>query len=84
MSAADLISLIVLTPEKTLLEKFVSKVELPGSKGRFMVLKNHEPLISSLDEGFVVFESEGVTEKVAVASGFVEVHDNKVIVCAEV
>ncbi len=83
MSSADHISLTVLTPEKTLLEKKVSKVELPGSKGRFMVLKNHEPLISSLDEGVIAFESEGVQEKVEIVSGFVEVHENKVIVCAE-
>ncbi len=84
MSGKDRISLTILTPEKTLLEKRVSKVELPGSKGRFMVLYNHEPLISSLDEGRVVYESEGVTEMVEVIDGFVEVHDNKVIVCAEV
>ncbi len=84
MSAADHISLIILTPERTLIEKSVCKVELPGSKGRFMVLKNHEPLISSLDEGEVVFESEGVQERVHVVSGFVEVLENKVIVCAEV
>ncbi len=83
MSAADRISLTVLTPEKTLLEKLVSKVELPGSKGRFMVLYNHEPLISSLDEGEIVFESEAVQERVHVMSGFVEVHDNKVIACIE-
>ncbi len=84
MSAADRISLTVLTPEKTLLEKQVSKVELPGTKGRFMVLYNHEPIISSLDEGQVVYESEGLPEKLEIMSGFVEVHDNKVIVCAEV
>lgn len=84
MSGKDRISLTILTPEKTLLEKRVSKVELPGSKGRFMVLYNHEPLISSLDEGRVLYESEGVTEMVEVIDGFVEVHDNKVIVCAEV
>ncbi len=84
MSPRDHISLTVLTPEKTLLEKQVSKVELPGSKGRFMVLRNHEPLISSLDEGQVVYESEGVSGKVDISSGFVEVCDNKVIVCAEV
>ncbi len=84
MSTADRISLTVLTAEKTLLEKQVSKVELPGSKGRFMVLYNHEPLISSLDEGRVTFESEGVTEAVDIMCGFVEVLENKVIVCAEV
>ncbi len=83
MSSSDRISLTVLTPEKTLLEKLVSKVELPGSMGRFMVLYNHEPLISSLDEGQVVYESEGVTERLGIVGGFVEVHENKVIVCAE-
>ena len=60
MNPADNISLIVLTPEKTLLEKKVSKVSLPGTKGRFMVLRNHAPLISSLEEGDIVYESEGV------------------------
>ncbi len=83
MPGKDRISLTVLTPEKTLLEKQVSKVELPGTKGRFMVLWNHGPLISSLDEGNVVYESEGMVNKVEIMSGFVEVLDNKVIVCAE-
>ncbi len=83
MSDRDRISLSVLTPEKTILEKQVSKVELPGSKGRFMVLHNHEPLISSLDEGEISYESDGVMEKISVVSGFVEVHENKVVVCAE-
>ena len=46
MAAADCIFLTVLTPERALLEINVSKVELPGAKGRFMVLKNHIPLIS--------------------------------------
>ncbi len=83
MPEKDRISLTVLTPEKTLLEKRVSKVELPGAKGRFMVLYNHEPLISSLVRGQVVYESEGVQGKIHVTSGFVEVHDNKVVACIE-
>ncbi len=84
MSESDRIALTVLTQEKTLVEKRVSKVELPGTKGRFMVLWNHEPLISSLDEGEIVFESEGVTERLHVIDGFVEVRENKVIACVEV
>ena len=83
MNPADNISLIVLTPEKTLLEKKVSKVSLPGTKGRFMVLRNHAPLISSLEEGDIVYESEGVEYKVYITSGFTDVHDNVVTVCAE-
>ncbi len=84
MSPQDRIYLTVLTPEKTLLETKVSKVELPGSKGRFMVLWNHAPLISSLEEGAVVYEAEGATERINIAGGFVEIYDNHIVVCAEV
>ena len=65
-------------------EKNVSKVELPGAKGRFMVLKNHVPLISSLVEGNVSYVSEGKEESLKVRTGFVEINENKVTVCAEV
>ena len=84
MNPADNISLIILTPEKTLLEKRVSKVSLPGTKGRFMVLRNHAPLISSLEDGDIVLESEGVEYKIFITSGFADVHDPTVTVCAEV
>lgn len=84
MSSADKISLIVLNPEATLLEKQVSKVSLPGTKGRFMILKDHAPLISSLEEGEVTYVSDGEEGRILLVSGFVEVVDNKVTVCAEV
>ena len=83
MSSTDYISLVILTPEATLMEKRVNKISLPGSKGRFMILKDHAPIISSLEEGDVIFESDGVTEKVSIMSGFVEVNNNVVTVCAE-
>lgn len=84
MATADCIFLTILTPERTLLEKNVSKVELPGAKGRFMVLKNHIPLISSLVEGNVSYVSEGKEDSLKVRTGFVEINENKVTVCAEV
>ena len=84
MTMKDCIFLTVLTPEKTLLEVNVSKVELPGAKGRFMVLRNHIPLISSHVEGTVAYMSEGKESRIEVRSGFVEINDNKVVVCAEV
>lgn len=84
MSRNDCILLKVLTPEKTLLEKEVSKVSLPGTKCPFTVLRNHAPLISSLESGDVVYVSEGVRGVIGIASGFVEIKDNVVTVCAEV
>lgn len=83
MASSGNIHLTILTPEKTLLEKTVSKVSLPGTKGRFMILKDHAPIISSLSEGNVVFESADGEEKIYVASGFVEAAFNQVTVCAE-
>lgn len=84
MSGSGNISLLILTPERTLFEKNVEKVTLPGSKGNFMVLRNHAPIISSLEAGDVAFESSDGKETVRIAGGFVEVYDNKVTVCAEI
>lgn len=83
MNTADNIHLIIYSPERTILDKIVSKVSLPGTLGRFMVLKNHAPLISSLEEGRIVYVSEGVEGNVDIAKGFVEIAYNKVTVCAE-
>ena len=79
----DNILLIIYSPERTILEKMVCKVSLPGTKGRFMVLKDHAPLISSLEEGRIAFTSAGVEENVDIRSGFVEIAYNKITVCAE-
>lgn len=84
MAASDTMTLKVLTPERTLLEAEVSKVALPGSKGRFMVLRNHAPIISSLDEGDVTYMSGNEEGRIHVSAGFVEVNENIVTVCAEV
>ena len=83
MKQQDNILLVIYSPERVILEKMVCKVSLPGSKGRFMVLKDHAPLISSLQQGRILFAADGVDENVDVVSGFVEIANNKVTVCAE-
>lgn len=79
----DNIYLEILSPEKTVLETWVSKVSLPGSKGRFMVLRGHAPLISSLDSGEISYVSSGQEGRVGIVSGFVEINEDRVTVCAE-
>jgi F-type H+-transporting ATPase subunit epsilon len=51
--------------------------------GPFEVLKDHAPLISSLEKGDIVYVSEGREQRLPIASGFVEVRDNQVDVCVE-
>jgi F-type H+-transporting ATPase subunit epsilon len=48
-----------------------------------MVLKDHAPLISSLEEGRILFMSGGVEENLDIRSGFVEIAFNKIIACVE-
>lgn len=84
MAKDDIILLTILSPEKKILEALVSKVELPGGKGRFTVLRDHAPVISSLTEGVVSYVSDGKPGSVRVKAGFVEIKENMVTVCAEV
>ena len=78
------IRLHIVSPEGTLVETEVSAVTLPGSLAPFEVLKDHAPLISSLDKGDIVYVDERGEHRLPIASGFVEVHDNQVEVCVEV
>ena len=78
------IRLVVLTPQRTLLETFVDKVTLPASKGQFMVLYNHAPVITSLEDGKLIYETDQKQEVIEILGGFAEVDENVVTVCAEV
>ena len=84
MSAGKDIRLTVLSPQKTVLQVQTGRVELPASKGRFVVLYNHAPVITSLEEGDLVYETGGREERLHVLSGFAEVNENTITVCAEI
>jgi F-type H+-transporting ATPase subunit epsilon len=77
------ILLEIVSPDKTLVHRMVGSVSLPGTAGRFEILKNHAPIISSLSSGEIKFVSGHNENKIAIKSGFVEVNENKVSVCVE-
>ena len=78
-------TLIVLSPEKQLLSCEVTAVELPGTKGRFMVLKGHAALLSSLVAGSVRYDREGSDsrEELEIKGGFVEVMNDVITLCVD-
>ena len=84
MAVTSDIYLEIASPQKQVLGRMVGKVTLPGEKGLFTVLPGHAPLISSLLEGDIVYSEGDKDEVVRIKSGFVEVRDNKVSVCAEI
>lgn len=73
----------ILTPEKTFYKGEVDSVTLPGSMGSFQILKNHAPLIASLKKGILSFMEDGHLKAMEVTDGFVEVSNNRVIVCID-
>ena len=80
----DSIQLLILSPERALVRETVESVEFPGSLGRFEVLKNHAPLISSLERGDIVYRIDGERDgRVSISSGFVEICQNRITACVE-
>ena len=72
----------IVSPEKELFNGEVHSIELPGQLGRFEVLENHAPLISTLAAGKIV--CTGTTSlEIDIKGGFVEINKNKVAVCVE-
>lgn len=77
--------LTVLSPEKSIVSCEVTAVEIPGAKGRFMVLKGHAPLLSSIVAGNVRYDCVEDSQRVelAVKGGFVEVKNDEITICVD-
>ena len=73
----------IVSPEKTLYSGEVEGVEVPGENGRFEVLNNHAPIISSLTAGIVTCKgAEPFT--LEISGGFIEVAHNEISICVEI
>jgi len=74
----------IITPDKKVFEGEVNLVQLPGSKGSFTLLKNHAPIISTIDKGIItVREVSGKEQHFNVSGGVVENIENKIIILVE-
>ncbi len=74
----------IITPDKKIYEGEIKSVRVPGKKGSFQVLKDHAPIISTLDSGQVRMIDEENTEIIyEIGGGIIEVKANKVILLAD-
>jgi F-type H+-transporting ATPase subunit epsilon len=74
----------IITPDKKVFEGEVNLVQVPGSKGSFTLLKNHAPIISTLDKGTIrVVDVLGKEHFFNVSGGVIENLNNKIIVLVE-
>ena len=78
-----MLRLEIVTPEHRVLDADVDAVTVTTASGEVGILPNHAPLISALKPGVLAYSVKGVSERLAVSGGFIEVNANKVAVLAD-
>ena len=74
----------IITPDKKVFEGEIISVRVPGKKGSFQVLKDHAPIISTLESGTVRMVGQDNNELVyEIDGGVIEVKANKIILLAD-
>ncbi len=74
----------ILTPDKTVFEGEVTSVTVPGTAGSFEILKDHAPIISTLEDGKIIVRGSNKSEDAfLIKGGVVEVLNNNIIVLAD-
>ena len=77
------LKLIVVTPERKVVDTEADQVELPGQLGYLGILPGHAPLISLLTTGVLTYKSAAGEKSLALSAGFVEVANDAVSVLAD-
>jgi F-type H+-transporting ATPase subunit epsilon len=80
---AERLALEVATPTRLAVAETVDEVVLPGVNGYFGVLPGHAPFLSTLAVGELTYRVGRDERHLAVAGGFAEVRNDKVIVLAD-
>ncbi len=74
----------ILTPEKKLFNGEVRSVQVPGKSGRFEMLNNHMPIVSSLNKGSIkITDTNNKIQEIKINSGVIELKNNIIIILAE-
>ena len=74
----------IIKPDTTLYDGTATLVQLPGTGGLFEILENHAPIISSLAEGRIRLQAEGVEEKVFdIKAGVVKGQKNDILILVQ-
>jgi len=74
----------IITPDRNIYSGEVHSVRVPGRKGSFQVLKDHAPIISTLDAGPVIIADEQDAEiRFEITGGVIEVKKNRIILLAD-
>jgi F-type H+-transporting ATPase subunit epsilon len=73
----------IVTSERTVFSGEVDMVTVPGAGGVMGVLPHHAPVLSTLRPGELHYKIGEDIETLAIGGGFVDIHDNNVIILAD-
>ena len=74
----------IITPESKVYEGEVKSVLLPGTNGKFEILNNHAPIISTLTAGQIrIVNNNDQREMFNINGGVIEMQNNNIIVLAD-
>jgi F-type H+-transporting ATPase subunit epsilon len=74
----------IITPDHRVFEGDIRSIRVPGKKGSFQVLKDHAPIISTLENGpVIIVDQSGAETRYEINGGVIEVKQNKIILLAE-
>jgi ATP synthase, F1 epsilon subunit (delta in mitochondria) len=74
----------IITPDKKVFEGDIKSIRVPGKKGSFQVLKDHAPIISTLENGpVIIVDQEGTETRYEINGGVIEVKANTIILLTE-
>jgi F-type H+-transporting ATPase subunit epsilon len=74
----------IITPDAKVFEGDIKSIRVPGKLGSFQVLKDHAPIISTLENGPVIMvDQDGKETRYEINGGVIEVKANRIILLAE-
>ena len=75
------LSIEILSVKRTLFKGEVEALVVPGTKGAFMVMPRHIPILSTLTKGDIVYTLAGKEHRIPIEYGFVELSNDNMTIC---
>jgi F-type H+-transporting ATPase subunit epsilon len=74
----------IITPDKVLFTGEVNLIQLPGTMGSFEIMKNHAPIISSLEKGRVkIKDKDDKVSFIEINGGTLQVENNNILILTD-
>jgi F-type H+-transporting ATPase subunit epsilon len=74
----------IITPDRKVYSGDIKSIRVPGKKGSFQILKDHAPIVSTLENGPVIMVDQAGNETIYdISGGVIEAKMNTIILLAE-